>query len=300
MKKQNETQEELLCKVMKIDPKTWKLETSDSSSSLIAELNLKERRFNFNYLGKEPKKDDCTVKVGIDRQKNVLELQYQGKDDNGSLRTLSLGLPLGGATFSIESREVIKSVESPELTPLIPERKIKETKPIETQEHGKTRAIFEGDGYRTSNSVKFIPMLKELLENGNTVKKSKILEKYPDHKTRIGMMLYLSALERRGLVTEDKKKKEVIYNFSEGSKSPKHVRKDYGKEGYPALLAGMLTEDDKISVSDIDKAFQDGLKRRSVKLFITQQYLNKNLATKDPSGTFYTFNPGVLIKPTSN
>jgi len=280
---------EIFCKVEKTDSRTWKLEISDAIDSVTAEINLKDRILGFDYFTKSqqgcPESKD-SISFGFDRQKNNIDVTYRGKNGEGS-REVLVGIPISTLQVSLQTREIENF-------------KVPEKSSTSTEEEKKTP--LKERGYETKSSEKYIGKVKENLDEKGNVRESSLFDVFKTGGERIGLKAYLRYLEDRGLVQVSSDGQGTFYHFTEHikyehkEKQKRKTEKEFSKIEYPTRLKEML-RDNRISISDIDSSCKSGLERRSIKLFIAKNYVDKDLAEKvdDPNGPFYQFkSPDVL------
>jgi hypothetical protein len=279
---------EICCKVEKTDSRTWKLEISDARDSVTAEINLTDRILGFDYFTKsqegKPENSD-SVSFGFDRQKNNIDVTYRGKNGEGS-REVLVGIPISTLQVSLRTKE-IENLKVPEKT--------EETKPEkEVKEEEKTP--LKEISYETKTSEKYIGRIKESLDKSGNVRESSLFNVFKTGGQRIGLKAYLRHLEDRGLVQVSSDDQGPIYHFTKPinyehrEKQKRKTEKGFNKTEYPTRLKEML-KDNRISIGDIDSSCKSGPERRSIKMFISKNYVEKGLAEKvdDPKGPFYQF-----------
>lgn len=286
---------EIFCKVEKTDSRTWKLEISDAIDSVTAEINLRDRILGFDYFSKpqqeKPESSDSVI-FGFDRQKNKIDVTYKGKNGEGS-REILVGIPISTSQVFVQTREILEKLETPG------KPKTGEIKKTSADTEDKKIPLKERD-YETKTSKKYIGKIKENLDEKGAVRESSLFGVFKTRGERIGLKAYLRCLEDRGLVQTGSDDQGIFYHFT-GPKKYEHkgkkkTEKDFNKAEYPTRLKEML-KDGKILISDIDNSCKSGPERRSIKLFISKNYVEKDLAEKvdDASGPFYQFkNPNAL------
>jgi len=118
MEKRTE-REEVTCKVQKIDSRRWRFEAPDPLGSLVAEFNLKDGQFDFEYKvqnqqkeqGKPTPEPTDSVHVGFDRQTKQLDLEYKGKDGN-NIHEVKVKIPIPSTQVSVETKDIIEKKRS--------------------------------------------------------------------------------------------------------------------------------------------------------------------------------------------
>jgi len=278
---------EIFCKVEKTDSRTWKLEISDATDSVTAEINLKDRTLGFDYLTKSqqgrPENRD-SISFGFDRKKNNIDVTYRGKNGEDSHEVL-VGIPISTLQVSLQTREI-------ENLKVLEKSKFEEEKKTPLKERG----------YETKSSEKYIGKVKENLDEKGNVRESSLFDVFKTGGERIGLKAYLRYLEDRGLVQVSSDDQGTFYHFTEHikyehkEKQKIRTEKEFSKTEYPTRLKEML-RNNRILISDIDSSCKSGLERRSIKLFIVKNYVDKDLAEKvdDTNGPFYQFkSPDVL------
>jgi len=151
----------------------------------------------------------------------------------------------------------------------------------------------KGEVYQTLNSGKYIGKIRELLTNQNIVREDSLFKVFNTSGQRIGVKAYLRCLEIRGVAKEKSDEQGTYYQFLEvsGPEKPEPQEKPtHNKTEYPTELQKLM-KGNKIKESDIDNVFTTRNDRRSIKLFIIKNYINKGLAKKiaDSSGPYYQF-----------
>lgn len=283
---------EIFCKVEKTDSRTWKLEISDAIDSVTAEINLKDRILGFDYFTKPqqecPESRD-SISFGFDRQKNIIDVTYRGKNGEGS-REVLVGIPISTLQVYLQTRETENLI--------VPEKTKVEKRSTPTEKKKKTP--LKERGYETKSSENYIGKIRESLDEKGNVRESSLFDVFKTGGERIGLKAYLRYLETRNLVQVSSDDQGTFYHFTELTKyehkGKKKTEKEFSKAEYPTRLKEML-KDNRILIGDIDSSCKSGLERRSIKLFIAKNYVDKGLAEKvdDPSGPFYQFkSPDVL------
>jgi hypothetical protein len=297
--------EETTCKVLKTDSKTWRLEISDPVDSLIAELDLKKGKFGFKY-SNNPQQENSrkdSMNVDFDRQNNVLNLEYIGKDVNKS-REISVKVPILDDKVFFQTREIHEIIEVPEkisTPPIIPEKNPEEQVISSNHIEEKKKISLKRKEYKpVKSSINYPIILEGLLDDKNTIKQASLFESFKSTREKIGVKAYLRCLEGKGLVVVDSDEGGIFYKFLEPTKREEitqNERKQFLKAEYPLQLEKLM-KDSKIKISELDAMFTTGNERRSVKQFINYNYVVKNLAKKveDPAGAYYQFESPTLVK----
>jgi len=279
--------DEIFCKVEKTDSRTWKLEISDAIDSVTAEINLRDRILGFDYFTKPqqgcPESKD-SISFGFDRQKNKIDMTYRGKNGEGS-REVLVDIPISTLQVSLQTRE-IENLKVP-----------KKTK--EAEEEKKTP--LKKEDYKTAKSERYIGKIEKLLDEKRVVSESSLFGVFKTRGERIGLKAYLRHLKDKDLVQVSSDSQGTFYHFTEPidyeHKDKKKTEIKFNKAEYPTRLKEML-KDGRVLISDIDGSCKSGSERRSIKLFIAKNYVDKGLAEKvdDPNRPHYRFKSSDVLK----